>query len=112
MAKLSKAPKAAPPPLKPLVVLEDAFLMNLSTNRTFLNEFPFLAKLRQVAQSGGCGGCGQRAMATRPKVLTETKLAIASLDGKRRERFKALLRAKQIRFVYLDPSGKKIQHQF
>lgn len=100
--------------LRPLVVIEDALLMNISQSKIFLNEFPVLAQLKATATvKPNCGGCAGRKQRAAHSVNTgQVKRALASLPTEKKQRLRQLLKAQHVRVTYMDAGGRKVQVTF
>lgn len=93
-----------------IVVIEDALVASMASNRVFTKEFPFLAKLHGQAgaqATSGCGGC-QRKRNNGRGLYNTTKTAIAGMVGDRLRKLKTLLGAEQVRITYKDRTGKAV----
>ena len=88
-----------------MVVIEDSTLASMAANDAFVQEFPFLQKLRAAPPRGGCGGCNHNKTAN---VFAAAKKSVAGLDSERKRKLKEMLNTKELRITYRSGDGKII----
>jgi hypothetical protein len=92
------------------MIVDNTFLYNCARNVALINEFPFIQQLHvKISSSPVNTGCctGQR---HRPRhsadMYNEVKKIIATMTRPNLDRFKDILKVKQLSVTYTDESGK------
>lgn len=98
-------------PLNTLVTIQEGTLAAMAADKRFLQEFPFLASLKQVPRRRGCGRCGSGA-GVRADVFQAAKQVLAGLDSSKKQVLKRLLNAKGVRIIYRNANNQNIQLTF
>jgi hypothetical protein len=103
------------PPIKKIVVIEEALLISMANNQKFLKHFKFLGRLKRLnpAQRGGCSSCGggPRKVPQNQTLIQSAKQNIVGMGSGQKRVLKKLLNTKQIRITI--KTGKQIkQHTF
>lgn len=94
-------------PQHTLLIIEDAVVINMSGNPTFVKAFPFLAAVNKVAKKapskcGGCSGDAGKYAAT----LNSAKSSLRSMTNEKKLQLKTMLNAKKVRIRFRD--GNKV----
>lgn len=102
------------PPVKKLVVLEEATLIGLANQQTFLKEFPFLNLLKSLASAttrGSCNTCGANRARSQQRASTvlTAKQTIAGMGDDQKRKLKRLLNTEKVRVTF--KQGAKIVQQ-
>ncbi len=93
--------------VRELGVIEDGTVLKLASNKSVVNEFPFLAPVARLGV-GGCGGCARRRQQA-AQLVNAAKIAIVQLPAAKKNRLKVILQAKQLRVHYYQAVGLKKQ---
>lgn len=102
-------------PLSNLLIIDDAMVTAIMGNSKIISQIPPLAVAVSNARAnpnagkgGGCKPCQAKARNVAINLMS-VKKAIARLPNDMKKKLKELLKAKEIRIVYKDDSGKMIQ---
>ena len=98
--------------LTPLLLLEEAVILNLAGNPNFVKEYPFLASVLSAANApaSGCSRCNRTA-AKRINTVNGVKQSFLSMSAEKKQRLKNLLNAEKVR-VRLVVAGKVMEYTF
>lgn len=97
--------------LHKLLILEEAILITMAGNPTFLSEFPVLSGLTDTAPGKpGCGSCG-RSASNRVPLVSGIKQALVSMGEERKQKLKHMLHTEKVS-IRLSSEGKVIDYTF
>ena len=98
-----------------VVVMENAVLEQMASNKAFLNEFPSLRKILVANKAAGdsCSGCtGTRAGSARGDTYQEVKMALSGMATSRKSLLKQMLNTDKIEIVFRGSNGKAVRNKF
>ena len=96
------------------VVIEDSTIITLLSDTRFAETIPCFMNKRDIFNTSrtGCGSCGNKKQERQRSEMARIKSCLASMSVEKKNEFKKLLGADDIRVVYANSSGQVVQHNF
>jgi hypothetical protein len=101
------------PPIKKLVVIEDATIIGFANQPQILKQFPFLRSLKGAGMPTGCASCSKgRKQAQRTQtLLASAKSSLVGMGDDKKRALKRLLNTEKVR-ITLKQGKRIVQHTF